>query len=100
MKKTENKKKTISVSLNPEILKLLNEKTSNRSNYLDWALLEYFRKNGIDISKIKLQKMGKKLTNEEFIKRSKLIHKDKYDYSLVNYVNYLTKVKIICSIHG
>lgn len=44
--------------------------------------------------------MGKKLTNEEFIKRSKLIHKDKYDYSLVNYVNYLTKVKIICSIHG
>ena len=28
--------------------------------------------------------MGKKLTNEEFIKRSKLIHKDKYDYSLVN----------------
>lgn len=54
MKKTENRKKTISVSLNPEILKLLNDETSNRSNYLDWALLEYFKKNGVDVSKIKL----------------------------------------------
>jgi hypothetical protein len=36
----------------------------------------------------------------EFIKKSKLIHGDKYDYSLVEYVNNNTKVKIICSIHG
>jgi len=54
MKKTENKKITISVSLNPEILNLLNNKTSNRSNYLDWVLLEYFKKMGLDISKVKL----------------------------------------------
>jgi len=54
MKKTENKKITISVSLNPEILNLLNDKTSNRSNYLDWVLLEYFKKMGLDISKVKL----------------------------------------------
>ena len=43
---------------------------------------------------------NKKLTTDEFIKRSKLIHEDKYDYSLVKYVNYGTKVKIICSFHG
>lgn len=54
MKKVEEKKKKISVSLNPEILRILNEKTSNRSNYLDWILLEYFNSVGDDTSKIKL----------------------------------------------
>ncbi|MFA5733351.1 MAG: hypothetical protein WC934_15300, partial [Acidithiobacillus sp.] len=39
-------------------------------------------------------------TTEEFIKKAKLIHGDKYDYSLVNYTNCYTKVKIICKIHG
>lgn len=37
---------------------------------------------------------------EEFIKEAKKIHGDKYDYSLVNYVNCSTKVKLICPIHG
>ena len=54
MKKTENKKKIISVSLNPETILLLNDITSNRSNYLDWVLLEYFKKINLDTSKIKL----------------------------------------------
>ena len=44
--------------------------------------------------------MNKKKTNEEFIEKSKLIHGDKYDYSLVEYNGYDQKVKIICSIHG
>ena len=44
--------------------------------------------------------MGKLLTTEIFIKRSIIIHKNKYDYSLVNYKNARTKVKIICPIHG
>ena len=35
-----------------------------------------------------------------FIDNSKLIHGDKYDYSKVNYVNKITKVKILCPIHG
>mgnify|MGYP003563087095 CR=1 FL=1 len=39
--------------------------------------------------------MGKKLTTEEFIKRAREVHGDKYDYSLVEYKNYSTKVKII-----
>jgi hypothetical protein len=43
---------------------------------------------------------NKILGNEEFIKRSKLKHGDKYDYSLVEYENSKTKVKIICPIHG
>lgn len=44
--------------------------------------------------------MSRKLTTEEFINRSHLIHGDKYDYSSVDYVNSRTKVNIICKIHG
>ena len=42
----------------------------------------------------------KKLTTEEFIEKSKLVHGDRYDYSKVEYVNTNTKVCIICSEHG
>ena len=42
----------------------------------------------------------KKLTTEEFIKRAKEIHGDKYDYSKVNYKNAKEKVCIICPEHG
>lgn len=42
----------------------------------------------------------KKLSQEEVINRFELKHKDKYDYSLVEYKNQRTKVKIICKEHG
>lgn len=29
-----------------------------------------------------------------------MIHYDKYDYSLVDYINSQTKIKIICPKHG
>lgn len=35
-----------------------------------------------------------------FISKSNKIHNNKYDYSLVNYKNSKTKVKILCSNHG
>lgn len=44
--------------------------------------------------------MGKKLTQEEFIARSKEVHGDIYDYSLVDYKGQQQKVKIICPKHG
>lgn len=44
--------------------------------------------------------MPARLTKDEFIKRARAKHGDKYDYSEVNYVNGDTKVKIICPIHG
>jgi hypothetical protein len=40
------------------------------------------------------------LTTEEFIRRAKEVHGDKYDYSKVEYVNIKTKVCIICKKHG
>jgi len=42
----------------------------------------------------------KKYTKEEFIEKSNKTHLNKYDYSLVDYVNNSTKVKIICNQHG
>jgi very-short-patch-repair endonuclease len=42
----------------------------------------------------------KKLTKDRFIEKSINIHRDKYDYVLVDYKNTLTKVKIICPKHG
>jgi RNase P/RNase MRP subunit p30 len=48
------KKIRICVSLSKHLVDTLNDKTSNKSNYLDRVLLEYFNKNGVDISKIKL----------------------------------------------
>ena len=44
--------------------------------------------------------MGKKLTTEEFIKKAKEIHGEKYDYSKVEYKDAYTKVIILCKEHG
>ena len=44
--------------------------------------------------------MSRRKTKEQFIKEAKIIHNNKYDYSLVEYKNSSTKVKIICPIHG
>ena len=41
-----------------------------------------------------------KLTQDQFIEKSKLVHGEKFNYSLVNYVDCKTKVKIICKEHG
>ena len=43
--------------------------------------------------------INKTLTTDQFIEKSRLIH-NKYDYSLVEYKNSKTKVKIICPVHG
>ena len=44
--------------------------------------------------------MAKKSNTEQFIKKAREIHGDKYDYSKVIYVNNRTKICIICPIHG
>ena len=42
----------------------------------------------------------KNLTTENFIEKAKRIHGDKYNYNKVNYVDWKTKVCIICPKHG
>lgn len=43
---------------------------------------------------------SQRLTTEVFVQRATKVHADRYDYSLVNYVNAFTKVLIICKEHG
>lgn len=44
--------------------------------------------------------VGRNKTTEEIIRESIKIHGNKYDYSLTNYINSLTKIEIICKEHG
>ena len=44
--------------------------------------------------------LNKRLTTEEFIRRSKLKHGETYDYSKVLYKKAKSKVEIICAKHG
>ena len=44
--------------------------------------------------------MGKRKTTEQFIAEAKAVHGSKYDYSKVEYKNWITKVCIVCPIHG
>lgn len=50
----KNKRKKLSITIDPEIVNMIDEKTSNRSSIINWILREYFNKIGEDISKIKL----------------------------------------------
>lgn len=43
---------------------------------------------------------GRRQTTEGFISLAKSVHGDRYDYSLTEYVDVRTKLKIICSVHG
>lgn len=43
---------------------------------------------------------NKILTAEEFISKARNKHADRYDYSLVNYIESKYKIKIICNDHG
>lgn len=58
--------------------------------------------NGEGCPKCKNEKLRKDraMSLLNFIERAKEIHKDKYDYSKVEYVNTNKKVCIICPIHG
>jgi hypothetical protein len=41
-----------------------------------------------------------KISENVFLEKSKLIHKNKYDYSLIIFTNQFSKVEIICPLHG
>jgi very-short-patch-repair endonuclease len=43
---------------------------------------------------------NRRLTNSEFISKSKLVHGNKYDYAKTKYINIKSKVIISCPIHG
>lgn len=54
LKKEEDRKIRFSISMSPELYDLIDYNTTNKSKYIEYAMLEYFNKCGINISKIKL----------------------------------------------
>jgi hypothetical protein len=44
--------------------------------------------------------LGNQLTTNDFVVSAKKVHGDKYDYTQVEYISSLEKVKIICKEHG
>jgi len=53
-KKDEDKKMNFSITISPVINEIILDNASNRSRFIEFALLEYFKKCGLDTSKIKL----------------------------------------------
>lgn len=47
-----------------------------------------------------LRMLGQSTAGARFVHRASEIHKNRYDYSQVSYVNMHTKVKIVCPFHG
>ena len=54
-----------------------------------------YKREGCKLCGINKMAKSKAMSKAEFIIRAKRIYGDKYDYSLVNYINNKTKVKII-----
>ena len=54
LKKETDRKIRFSISMSPELHNLICINTTNKSKYIEFAMLEYFSKCGADISKIKL----------------------------------------------
>lgn len=42
----------------------------------------------------------RKITKDEFIEKSKLIHGDKFGYNEINYIDYETPIKLYCNTHS
>jgi hypothetical protein len=43
---------------------------------------------------------AKRLSTQQFIDKAKALHGEKFDYSITEYVNATTKIKIVCREHG
>lgn len=57
---------------------------------------EHLKGNGCQNCAIEENALKRRMPLEEFIKKARTIHGNKYDYSKVNYINSLTNICIIC----
>jgi hypothetical protein len=54
IKKNYDRKVRISITISTEINEVVENLSKNKSSYIEYALLDYFNKCGLDTSKIKL----------------------------------------------
>lgn len=58
------------------------------------------KRNSTAVSALNQGAKRKLLTTDEFIRRAKIVHGERFDYSLTEYVKTSIKLKIICKAHG
>jgi len=68
--------------------------------YFDQIPNSHLRGSGCRKCAIEARSDNRRSSLEGFITKAKIKHKDKFDYSKVNYINNLTKVIVICPMHG
>jgi very-short-patch-repair endonuclease len=54
----------------------------------------------IDILELQREKKSDALTTDEFIIQARLVHGDRFDYDLIDYVNMSTKIRVVCRKHN
>jgi len=60
----------------------------------------HLKKQGCSICGLISRKKTRSKPKDKFTNEANLIHNNKYDYSLMNYINSKTNIKIICPEHG
>lgn len=96
----DNSKKVHGDKYDYSMAKFVNSKTKIKIICPKHGVFEQFTNNHLSGSGCPICSGGKRKTSQNFIFESNKKHENKYDYSLVNYINNYTKVKIICSEHG
>ena len=69
-------------------------------HFIERGIIKFGNLDEIHITKEERKERRRKIAREKFIERAKKLHGDKYDYSKVEYIDFHTKVCIICPIHG
>lgn len=54
VKNDDERRVRISITISPSLNDIIEGLSDNRSNYIELILCEYFKKNNIDVSKIKI----------------------------------------------
>jgi hypothetical protein len=54
VKNDDERRVRISITISPSLNDIIERLSDNRSNYIELILCEYFKKNSIDVSKIKI----------------------------------------------
>jgi len=69
----------------------------NCPHHGDFIVIPYQHLSGVGC---KICNNCERYTTDTYIKKANLIHKNKYDYSLTDYINSQKKINIICKNHG
>jgi len=75
-------------------------KCKNHNSEFEQTPNNHLRGKGCKLCAIDNRKNKLKMSKDDFIKKAKEFHGDKYDYSKVEYINYHTNICIICKKHG